>query len=247
MCCFSGKIERVDATNIFARMIEPGQQLLVYEMQLSAKHDVAMILPIPVVPGSGEDAVRFHSFKRYPELFRDLDLPWKLPEPRSKDSRSPRAALLKVHTVGAFVASFIPSLADFARVDPRFRIPPGTLDVMPEYQDWGFAVFQLSATNGPEQVHPMAFQFPTRDPGRLFFPTIHIHDGALPERAHFAHQLYAQGLATRPSWQHHEAKLRESLRSSFLSPVNRLFDLDRGHSKRAIFGDHPNRDVWEPV
>ena len=28
------------------------------------------------------------------------------------------------------------------------------------------------------RVHPMAFEFPTRSPDEIFFPTAHIHDGA---------------------------------------------------------------------
>lgn len=37
------------------------------------------------------------------------------------------------------------------------------------------------------------FEFPTRHPDRLFFPTLHIHDGAVKPFARFAHTLYAQG------------------------------------------------------
>ena len=39
----------------------------------------------------------------------------------------------------------------------------------------------------------MAFSFPTRDPQRVFFPTLHLHDGTLPQQAEFDHRLYVQG------------------------------------------------------
>jgi hypothetical protein len=240
MCCFSGIVEKVDATSIFARMLDREEQLLVYEMRLSAKHDVAMILPIPVKAGCGEDAVRFHSFEEYPELFEDLESPFR-PLPKT---RSAMLGTLKVQTVGAFVASFIPSLADFERVDPRFRIPPGTLELMPEYQDWGFAVFQLAATKGTSMVHPMAFQFPTRDPARLFFPTIHIHDGTYSERARFAHRFFAQGLPELRYWSRRKSTLERVLRRSVPPSLLNLFDLDRGLSKSEMFGDFRNRDIW---
>ncbi len=31
----------------------------------------------------------------------------------------------------------------------------------------------------------MAFEFPHRDPTRLFFPTVHVHDGRVHARAEF--------------------------------------------------------------
>ena len=42
------------------------------------------------------------------------------------------------------------------------------------------------------EIHPMAFRFPRRDPGRLYFPTMHVHDGAWHPEADFDHLIYAQ-------------------------------------------------------
>ena len=47
MCCFSGPVDDVAATRIFARMVGSDRQLIAYEMQLAAAAPVAMILPIP--------------------------------------------------------------------------------------------------------------------------------------------------------------------------------------------------------
>jgi hypothetical protein len=38
----------------------------------------------------------------------------------------------------------------------------------------------------------MAFEFPRKDAKRLFFPTVHIHDGKVHERAEFDHALFCQ-------------------------------------------------------
>jgi hypothetical protein len=38
----------------------------------------------------------------------------------------------------------------------------------------------------------MAFEFERSDPERLFFPTVHVHDGQVHETAVFDHALYAQ-------------------------------------------------------
>jgi hypothetical protein len=61
---------------------------------------------------------------------------------------------------------------------------------LPAYADYGFAVFKLKA--GKKNIHPMAFEFPNREKGSLFFPTVHIHDGKVHLTAHFDHALYCQ-------------------------------------------------------
>ena len=47
MCCFSQPVDLIADTNIFARASKDGKQYLVYAMTMSAKEDLAMILPIP--------------------------------------------------------------------------------------------------------------------------------------------------------------------------------------------------------
>jgi hypothetical protein len=59
----------------------------------------------------------------------------------------------------------------------------------------------------PQPIHPMAFAFPTRHPDRLFFPTVHVHDGKVHTAAEFDHQLYCQApnkplaTATAAAWE----------------------------------------------
>ena len=71
MCCFSGPVEDVSDTKIFARLAG-ARQYLAYEMRFSAAADLAMVLPIPVVPGTGDDGVEFLSLEHYPDFFDDL-------------------------------------------------------------------------------------------------------------------------------------------------------------------------------
>ena len=112
---------------------------------------------------------------------------------------------LVVFEVGSFIASFVPSLKDFARLDAQFRIPDSTWAKLPQYKDWGFAVFKLKKNEKPDgkKIHPMAFEFPRADPRRLFFPTVHIHDGTVPQRAKFDHMLFAQfsGTMVASNWE----------------------------------------------
>lgn len=205
MCCFSGKVDMVSDTQIFARAAKGAGQYLVYSMKFKAGADLAMILPIPTPKNSAEDAVRFINLEKYPAFFADLHKGF--PEPKSDKPRAPAsgAALggLIVVEVGSFVASFVPAVKDFSRLDARFRLPTEVWDKLPRYKDFGFAVFQLKKPEkGEQKVHPMAFEFPREDKDILFFPTVHIHDGTVPEKAGFDHTLYCQLTGESPqSWE----------------------------------------------
>ncbi|MBK5256863.1 MAG: hypothetical protein JJE39_12580 [Vicinamibacteria bacterium] len=171
MCCFSQPIEHVSSTNIFARMSASGKQYLVYSMELAAQDDLAMILPIPAPEASPDDAVRFISLEEYPRFFDDMDsgfAPLELSMKAGPVGAAPVSAPpLVVHDVGAFEASFVPTVADFNRLDARFRLPKETWSSLPGYRDFGFAVFKLRRSAGPRTIHPMAFEFPLRDQSAL--------------------------------------------------------------------------------
>lgn len=192
MCCFSGKVD-VSRTRIFARFVGQQSQALVYQMKYSTQDPVAMVLPIPTPAGSQEDAVKFFSLQKYKNFFADLQKGFPAP---LANSRGPVVTLgavpksLKVEDVGDFIASFVPSVADFARLDERFRLPAGAWEKLPDQKKYGFAVFQLKAATS--ETHPMAFTFPTAADAKLFFPTVHIHDGEVHDEAQFDHMLYLQ-------------------------------------------------------
>ena len=197
MCCFSRPVQYVSTTNIFARASN-GRQLLVYEMEYGADRELAMILPLPVPAASHERSVRYISLERYPAFFGHMrqGFPDTLTFGAVRLSGGLAAATkhqtLKVHDVGSFEASFVPAIGDFERLDERFRIDRAVWDAIPEYADYGFAVIKLKASSG-SRVHPIALEFPRRDKERLFFPTVHVHDGELHDRAYYDHSLFCQG------------------------------------------------------
>lgn len=248
MCCFSGHVDRVADTGIFARSVEKGRQLLVYSMTLSTKQDVAMILPLPVPLNSPDDAVRFIDLQGYPDFFHDLKLGFPEPVSRSllptaaKSAPTPAAEPLAVVQVGSFEASFVPSVKDFGRLDARFRLPDKTWDDLPAYKEYGFAVFKLKKES--TTVHPMAFEFPRARPEKIFFPTVHIHDGQVRDKAAFDHALYCQKRAadktSLPEW-------RESavLASSFMKvdKTQGIVDGSLHCYLRKIRGTQPNQDT----
>lgn len=201
MCCFSRPVPFVGRTRIFGRRLGPTHQALAYAMDVELAEDAAMVLPLPVPSRVGDDDVRFIDLSGYPTFFDDALAGFReltfAPLSRGGPPEKPK---LTVHAVGEFVASFVPRAKDFDRLDPRFRLDQETIRALPSVEEAGFAVFQLAARHGGlfrmkrerQSVHPMAFVFPTRDEDTLFFPTVHVHDGSVPEHADFDHQLVCQ-------------------------------------------------------
>jgi hypothetical protein len=201
MCCFAQPVDSVSDTKIFARLLEGGWQYLVYQMSFKSPTANAMVLPLPVqLPATDDQTLEFISLKDYEDFFSDLDQGFPseykgFPPPAAEvDSAAAGALTLEVHEVGDFVASFVPSIADFTRLDEQFRIPKESWDQIPGYGNYGFAVFQLKSLAGTP--HPMAFKFRSRlgsgGDRQIFFPTVHIHDGEVHQREEFDHTLYLQ-------------------------------------------------------
>jgi hypothetical protein len=259
MCCFSGAVAAVSGTEIFARSAPDGGQFLVYRMKLDLVDDVAMILPLPVPPRPADNAVRFVDLSGYEDFFTDLAKGFPIPAAFSgelaRGGFAPQAPMLVVHDIGDFEASFVPTPPDFARLDARFRLPSEALNALPQYADFGFAVFRLRRRSGdvakprvPERktYHPMAFAFPRRDPSTLFFPTVHLHDGQVHPAAAFDHTLYLQhaaGAAPGAAWWRSYAPV-----VAFANVARACGVLDeRAYLYRlGLAGSHPNRDWVVP-
>lgn len=249
MCCFSGPVVEVKRTNIFAR-IEGKEQFVVYRMEFSTDNELAMILPIPVVAGSPDDAVRFIDLEHYGRFFADVGALFP-PEPVAaslaldvdvfEDAPPP----LVVQEVGAYDASFVPRVSDFGRLDERFRMPERLWTLLPNYQDFGFAVFKL-ASGRSQRAHPMAFAFPTRDPESLFFPTLHVHDGDVHEFARFDHYLYAQA-PHRPNQDRWGSSDRKAGEHVDVDQTRGIVRSDQLCYRRRLSGKQKNRDVISPL
>lgn len=258
MCIFSGPVAHVGGTKIFARLKADAakgmSQYLVYSMSVSTDSDVAMILPLPV-SSHAENAIKFIPLDGYPDFFEDMEKGFPQPMWRGHSNKSITLAagvppaVLEVHEVGDFIASFVPTLSDFDRLDARFRLPTDTWEKLPHYRDWGFAVFQLRATTSrsakaterAKRIHPMAFLFPTQLAEALYFPTLHIHDGKVNNQAEFDHTLYFQG----ESFAKFAAEFSTADAVSFVkvSKAKGIVQPDALCMKRTIGGLNPNRDI----
>jgi hypothetical protein len=256
MCCFSTPVPYVAKTRIFARRVAADRQALVYQMQVQTAEPTAMILPLPVRLPAQEDDVRFVGLAQYPQFFTDMARLFAPPPSRSTWSKGAplpaSAPRLEVVEVGDFVASFVPAMKDFERLDPRFAIRPAVWKQIPGYDDYGFVVFQLKTPEGKKaDVHPMAFSFATRHADKLFFPTVHIHDSKVHTKEDFDHQLYAQVPTVSPGIQRgsmpgwttafHKATERMNVTATkgMVHPLDPMLYL-------SVRGPHKNADIFVP-
>lgn len=243
MCIFSGNVTEVTETCIFARMTAPKVQAIVYQMAIDAPQDVAVILPIPIIAGAQENDLRFINLKTYSHFFRSLDAGFSSgsADPFASDSLEENE--LKVQQVGSYIASFAPNMAALSKLDPRFRMPADILEKAGPYADYGFAVFQYKP--GKQKIHPMALLFASRYADRLYFPTVHIHDGELHEKETFDHRLYCQlrnfGGRTMLEWDESSSNAvvfaQAGLSQGILNPATHVY-------RREMMGEFKNQDQW---
>lgn len=247
MCIFSQTCT-VASTMIFARLTPFNTQLLAYKMDFLAADDLAMILPLPVPVPSSEDSVRFIDFSGYADFFEDVAAGFPVPKGMAARSRvtAHSDSILAVHNVGEYEASFVPSIAAFRRLDHRFRLSEKVWKKLPSYADYGFAVFKLRGTAKQRSVHPMVFEFPTRHPATVFYPTVHIHDGELHDDDNFDHTLFAQGGPdiAYVGWE------RSDMDTDQFVHVNKTLGVVCSRDtfyKRTLRGIFKNTDVWVPA
>jgi hypothetical protein len=255
MCCFSRAVSFVGSTKIFARGLADGRQALVYAMNVTLSEELAMILPLPVPAGTADDAVTFINLQGEERFFDQLASAFPAFGPQAAflslpAARHAPAPKLVVFDVGQYEASFVPTAADFARLDERFRLPRGFFEALPVYADYGFAVFRLKprAAGGnsakPQSVQPMALAFPRREARALFFPTVHVHDGHVPSQAAFDHALYCQAdglLEATLGWTRSTGPLGQHVLGA---RSQNLIDGARGGFATSLWGENTNADLW---
>lgn len=92
---------------------------------------------------------------------------------------------------------------------------------------------------------PVDFVSSTRHADKLFFPTVHIHDGEVHEKEEFDHALYCQvertGLFALTRWDE-----SPGVAASFSKPAKSqgLLDKDKHVYRRRMSGMIENEDVF---
>jgi hypothetical protein len=225
-------------------------------MNYESREQNAMILPLPVKQPANDKSLNFIDLKNYNTFFDELADGFPFHSPPSIGCSAPFDAAsrhgLEVFEVGNYIASFVPTMSDFDRLDSKFTLPNEIWAKIPGYENFGFAVFQLAA--GSLKPHPMAFEFQTEN-DKIFFPTIHIHDGEIHKSEEFDHILYMQhaGLDSKVyGYQnsHVEDESTGLIRSKYLASrfcnVDKaagLIDGDLLLHRKIIRGELPNTDT----
>ncbi len=236
MCIFSQKAS-VSKTKIFARSGKENTQYLVYSMIVKAEKELAMILPLPVAEKTKD--ITFINLEKFPEFFDELanGYPVALSLGRAKGGDK-----LAVVEVGSFIASFVPTAKDFSKVDEKFRLPDDVWAKLPQFKDYGFAVFQLKS--GEKNIHPMALSFPRADKKRLYFPTVHVHDGKVAEKDEFDHMMYCQATNGETILEWEESVQPVELFCKKFEKAQGILEGSEHLYRKELKGKHKNEDVW---
>lgn len=241
MCIFTEDVELVEDTRIFARQ-EMKRQVIVYDMYLETAIETAMVLPILVSNSSGKDVIEFIDLSNYPDFFDEVER--LFPQCASASiGENQSEQTIEVQEVRAYEASFVPSPADFKFLDPRFSLNSSFFEKIPEYSNYGFVVFKLKP--GKMKVHPMAFWFPKESSDKLFFPTKHMHDGAVHKTEEFSHTLYFQGETVNNS---DLEELNAIDCTNDLSTISKksfgILSKNHNINKQLVYGKQKNSDIW---
>ncbi len=116
---------------------------------------------------------------------------------------------------------------------------------MPATEDNPYADRWSSLPSRLNKPHPMAFEFITRSPNTLFFPTIHIHDGEVHKEANFDHHLYYQGDNFSNSATLPKEISSDKLAAEFMdiTKTRGVVDSDQGCHAIVMSGILPNQDT----
>jgi len=235
MSIFSGPVTRVANTRIFARTTDDNKQYLVLQMDYAADRDVALIVPLPTPADTAADAVRFTDLAHYPEFFIDLANGFPIARSAPMPGTVEDGSVVPLQRPPENNSSFVPSRAALSELGEDYRDAAAALEQLPEYHDYGFAVFKLPADT--ESMTPVAVEFPTRNAQLLFFPTLTLKEGHVETDSYFDIDLFAQAKA---GWM----RSYDSARSFMdLDRAKDVVDPNLRVERFTVLGIHPNSDI----
>jgi hypothetical protein len=253
MCIFNSEVIRVSNTQILVTHSTDGKrQLTVYSNKVNTAGGNAMILPVP--KGGRAASVRFHDLSAYPNLFEDCAkcfaaarvskgaLGWGA----LTDSYELSNSTLRVHDVGSYRASIVPTLDDFSRLDASvFSLSPAIGDVLRQSYGSEFEFIVCQLQSGSHEYHPFAYSHDVSG-SALFVPTLHEHghkQGQGQEQdPDWDHTIYSIGTGER--WHDSHEWRRKPVSALQLSKLPAGFDYRvDSMNRKSITGDYPNMDL----
>jgi hypothetical protein len=163
---------------------KPAMQLTIYSntVQLnSGSHGepTAMILPFPLI--KGKNRIKLYDFSKYPKLFKDLDKMFKKVSRGGdmlsfdSDYMAQNSGRLKIHNVGSYKASIVPSYDSFKKLETsKFNMSPSVVKLLAQFYSTGFG-FIVCQIRQNASYHPFAYIHEMMTDGKLFVPTKHHH------------------------------------------------------------------------
>jgi hypothetical protein len=226
----------------------PEKQFLVYSMNYRVGEDLAMVLPLPVPVGSKEDAVQFIDLHGYGEFFADLQSGFPV---AASDKRRPLSRSMPSHCRQRR-SRWFRSAASKRRLCRRsktlrasmlgFACRTGFGTSCPPTKSRGLRC--SSCARMPARCIRWRLRFLAPIASKLFFPTVHIHDGKVHDTAHFDHSLYCQvgsqyGKTT--GWEE-----TPQLASAFVkvAATKGIVDGSAHCYRKTILGNQKNQDTW---
>ena len=240
MPVFSQRPDGIAELTLFGCTLQ-GRQSLALSLRISAATDIGLIVPVPIAPGAAESEVRLLSTDGSQSLFESLASGFSpatgRPHRRDADEEAaPRT--VRYAAAQAMRAVYVPSIADFDRVAAHLRLPEAALASRPEYASYGFYVFELPAGQNVRIV-PMGFDFPTRHPEAVYFPTWYGDPTWMPDEGHRDITVYTQ-FGERLGW---EETRETATRFVNASATRGLIAPDRPVQRKILFGDGNNEDL----
>lgn len=254
MCIISLTVESVNATKIFSCFTDDeSRQFVVYsnEVSTNAKNNM-MILPVP-----HPSSVELIDLSHYPSFFQDCEKNFvKYRPPHLYASRSLTASLnyserppLPIFNVGSYIASIVPSVYDFDRLNP-YMFPVSSdlrATLQQEYtSEFGFICCRLK--QGRHTYHPFAYSHAKHSGGLMFLPTFHYHPHNSSYDSHIGadwdHVIYTVGTdldSTRND--NYKFSPSESFKINKL-PEDVRWIRDYKMSRWSKYGSGRNRDIW---
>jgi hypothetical protein len=242
------------STTIFARL-NGDRQWLGYALRADIAEELSVAIPLPIALGTEPSEIRLHSLHEFPGFFTMLQKPFPRAQVEAPLTRGPGRATpeaLDIVFLGDYAASVAPDASALARVRPELALRPTALELLPEYATFAFVILRLKpprkvaidprVMRTPVEHHAVLIDFPSRFPGKLFFPTLVAQNGELPQHAAYDHLLFCQTGSDR----HPEAGWERSARHVgryVLGQTAPAVDTSRHVFRRSIRGNYPNQDL----
>lgn len=267
-------------TSLFARRVSVTHQVLVFaEVGPDSEGERPIIvLPLPVPASAQASDVRFLDLSTSPGFFDQLDRAFPPEEYLPRTSQGPGGGSAGGSApsdgprppAGAYAAHYVASAAELTALGTAKSDPVDLGAIAARYPQHGFAIFELdpkprswlarlTSTLAGRGRAPVGLEFPSRDPERLYFPSLHLASVDISRPLPYDHAYYIQaddprsGAAwdndvlsrgPRPAWEDFRRSRGQVEANARLSDGRPLLDPSRLCFRAHLRGDLQNAPRW---